>query len=211
VAPGCQWAAAAVALDHSELGETQLVVTALSIARLTLALFLVPSAIGKLLDLRGFIQGVRDYAILPDHAVRPVALALPVGEAALGLALTAGMALPITGTLTALLLASFILAVGVNLHRDRDIACSCHGIGSTKRIGAATIARAFALLSLSIVVAALGAISASGWTWNSIGSTTDVVLVAFMTSCTVALVYLAEWTLDTHSLMRSVTERLKKV
>lgn len=195
----------------------QLEVAGLLTARTALALFFLPAAIIKFKDHRGFEEGVRDYAILPDRAVRPVAIGLLLVESTLGLALLVGIAPPLMGALAALLLMSFITAVGINLHRGRRIDCGCYGVATTKHIGVASIVRNIALLGLSIAVVSTGAIATepgqwlNPWVgWAQLTSGAHVLLIMLMTMTCIVSVYLLEWSLDTESQARSATARLRE-
>ncbi|MDQ6877227.1 MAG: hypothetical protein M3082_05920 [Candidatus Dormibacteraeota bacterium] len=184
----------------------------LLVASVSLSLFFIPSAIAKFRDWRGFIEGLGDYAILPDRAVRPVAVALPVLECLLGLALLVGIAPSLIGALAAILITIFIVAVGFSLHRHRVIGCNCYGVAATSRIGMATIARNVVLLGLALVVTSLGTVARGpGWLsrswgpgWYHVNSLSGALLVALMTFSCVALVYLLEWGLDTRRQSRSL-------
>jgi uncharacterized membrane protein YphA (DoxX/SURF4 family) len=187
-------------------------------ARISLGVFFLPAAVAKFRDLSGFAKGLDDYAILPDGAIIPVALALPIAEGALGAALLIGIALPLSGILAVIMLASFTAAIGINLRRGRQIGCNCYGIAGTRRIGVAIIARNAALLSLSVTVVVLGAVIAGSdyWRypsdsgWSAVTSASDALVVAIPTSCCIVLVYLLEWGLDMRSQFRSTVKILSE-
>src|SRR5262245_52593328 len=95
------------------------------VARLSLGIFFLPSALGKLANRHSFIRGVVAYQILPKRIARIFGLVLPWIELVLALALIGGVALFITGLATACLLVCFITAITINLRRGREIACNC--------------------------------------------------------------------------------------
>lgn len=197
----------------------QLAASGLLITNVTLGLFFLPAAAAKLRHINSFVAGVRDYEILPDRAVGPVALAIPAVEFGLGCALLIGLAPTVTGVLASILMASFLAAVAINIRRGRHINCSCYGVAATTRIGAGTVARNGALLALALVVAGLGAV-AVGRTypgshlppagWPAALSATDAVLLLLLITACVLLVYLLEWSVDTRSQARSAIRSLKE-
>src|SRR5690242_19945467 len=111
-----------------DVSDPSVEVTLILVARLCLGLFFLPSALGKLTNRRGFVQGTLDYQLLPERAARIFAAVLPWVELVLALALILGVALPLAGLATALLLLCFIAAVLANLRRGREIECNCYGI-----------------------------------------------------------------------------------
>jgi uncharacterized membrane protein YphA (DoxX/SURF4 family) len=190
----------------------------LLVARTSLAIYLLPAGVAKLRDPEGFIQGVRDYGLLPAGTVKYVARTLPLIECAAGVALLAGIAQPVTGLVCALLIAAFITAVTVNLRRGRRIDCNCYGVAATKSIGAATVARNAVLLALSLSVVGLGLLLATGgqwfqlWDpgWGRVTSAGDALLLALLTSCCLALIYLSEWALDVRAHAKAAIRRLNE-
>jgi hypothetical protein len=118
------------------------------VARFSLGIFFLPSALGKLANQRSFIRGVVAYQILPKRIARTFGLVLPWIELILAIALIGGIALFITGLATACLLICFITAVIINLRRGREIACSCYGIAGTQMISWGNVVRNVLLLLL---------------------------------------------------------------
>jgi hypothetical protein len=118
---------------------------AIVLSRLLLAGVFLLSAWGKLRNARGFVRLVVAYRILPISLARFYGRLLPWLEAVLGLWLLLGVAVRYAGALACLLLASFFLAVTVNLLRGRrELACGCFGRQET--LGPATLAREALLL-----------------------------------------------------------------
>lgn len=132
--------------------------------RLALSFILVSAAFAKVRSLPVLVQNVGDYALLPAIVVRPFALSLPIVELLCGLGLFLGLWLRATSLATFVLLATFAVAVGVNLIRKRDIPCGCFGTGDRRKIGWNTLARVLLLMIYSGILAVI----ASDHTWLSI-------------------------------------------
>ena len=119
---------------------------------LTLGLFFLRSAWGKLADVRGFRHGLADYHLLPAWAVAPLAWALPLLEAVLAAALLVGVALPVAAAGAAGLLLTFSVAIVINLRRGRAIACNCHGSAQPTPISWGLVVRNALLLVLALLL-----------------------------------------------------------
>jgi len=92
------------------------------IAQATLALIFLSSAVEKAKDLSWFADVLREYRLVPESAVWPVAFAIPATE------LAAVAAVVLIG-----LLLAFSFAVGINLARGRHhIDCGCWGPGAQR-------------------------------------------------------------------------------
>jgi uncharacterized membrane protein YphA (DoxX/SURF4 family) len=169
--------------------------------RLTLSLLLLTSAVGKLRDLRGFIAGIADYRLLPAWAVRPIALALPLLELLLGLALLMGLIVPLAGAATALLFVGFSGAVVINLRRGRRIACHCHGLVGSRPIGWGLVARNGWLLVLAMLVALLPTVA----TWPTV-HWLEGVLVALLVMWALLVLALVEWVVEVQVRTHYVTQ-----
>jgi uncharacterized membrane protein YphA (DoxX/SURF4 family) len=175
-------------MELAQLAEAEVLVLT---TRLTLGLLLLTSALGKLRDLPGFTAGVADYRLLPTWAVRPVALALPALELVLALALLGGLALPLAGAGTALLVAGFSGAVALNLRRGRRIACHCHGLAGSRPIGWGLVARNGLLLGLALVVALVPSAAA----WPALNGF-DGLVVALLVGWLLLVLALVEWVVE---------------
>lgn len=122
-------------------------------SRCLLAAVFLASAFGKLRDRRAFVAIVLDYRILPWRWARRFAIVLPWLELALGLMLLLGLGTKVSAALSALLLLTFIIAMGVNLRRGRtDLSCGCSGARHHQKIGGRLILRNALLLLLSMPV-----------------------------------------------------------
>ncbi len=98
-------------------------------ARLVLAAVLAWSGVAKAADPTTTTVAVRAYSLFPDSWVSPVATVLPFVEIALALLLVLGLAIRLSGVLSAVLLAGFIIGVISAAARGLTIDCGCFGGG----------------------------------------------------------------------------------
>lgn len=90
-----------------------------------LALLMLYASADKILHPQDFAAIVRDYRILPDMLVNPVAVWLPWFELCLGVCLYTGWLRDGALVLCAGLLAAFWLAIVANYFRGIDVGCGC--------------------------------------------------------------------------------------
>lgn len=121
-------------------------------ARLLLGLVFLGSAVPKLLDLARFRRVLASYALLPDRTLRPLAIALPVVELALGAGFLGGWDSRLIGATADGLLILFVGAITVNLLRHNAIDCGCGGWERPTRIGWHVVARDLILAFLSTAI-----------------------------------------------------------
>jgi uncharacterized membrane protein YphA (DoxX/SURF4 family) len=87
----------------------------------------VAAALPKLRHPKGFLLTVLEYRVLPD-GLRPIYARLaPPLELLAALLLFAGVGVRAAAALLALLALSFVIGVGANLARGRDLDCGCFG------------------------------------------------------------------------------------
>jgi hypothetical protein len=122
------------------------------VLRITLGLIFLVSSLAKLRALQRFIEGVVDYHVLPSSLAQLYGRLLPLVELAVGILLTAGVALPVASVVAILLLTSFGVAMGINIVRGRRIDCHCFGVAAAAPIGWPAVARDAVLLALAIPV-----------------------------------------------------------
>jgi hypothetical protein len=116
------------------------------VAQLALGgVFLVSSA-SKLRDPRRFARGLTEYQVLPAGWANAAAGFVIGLEISLALAHLAGQLLTFALPLGLALLATFGVAVGLNLKRGRALPCHCFGQGS-ETISGATLVRLALLAS----------------------------------------------------------------
>lgn len=121
-------------------------------AALAVAVTLASAATHKLRASARFASQLEDYQLLPQALVRPVARTLPWIEAALAFALLVPAARHLAALGAAALLASYGLAIGINLWRGRrDIDCGCAGPEQAQPIRPLLLARNAILVGLALV------------------------------------------------------------
>jgi putative oxidoreductase len=157
-------------------------------------IFLV-SAVPKLRHPNGFILAVLEYRVLSPHLSWFYARLIPPLEFLLALMLLTGTAVRSAAVVMSVLLLSFIIAVGINLARGRDLDCHCFGKAARRPIGWRLLLQDVALLVAAIDVATV----ASGWVaqepWSvfrlfglvQAGSPWLLLGCAAVTMCTAAL------------------------
>ncbi|MDF1585620.1 MauE/DoxX family redox-associated membrane protein [Marinimicrococcus flavescens] len=134
-------------------------------ARLSLAGIFGAAAVTKLAALEPFAGVVRNYRLLPEAAVRPVALGLPVLE----LLLAAGLLVPATSRAAAggvaVLLLAFAAAMAVNIRRGRvNIDCGCFMTVLRQRLSWGLVVRNLLLVLLALPLILAGG-PARGLLW----------------------------------------------
>lgn len=116
------------------------------------------AALPKLQSPRRFALTVVEYRVLPLPASLLFARLLPSLELLAALLLLAGITVRWSALFLALMLASFCLAVAINLARGRDVDCGCFGASGKKtgrRVGPSLLLQDVALLGVALVVCAL--------------------------------------------------------
>jgi putative oxidoreductase len=98
-----------------------------------LAAVFVVAAIPKIADPPGFAHQLHNYQLLPASTLNAFALALPWLELLTGLALFLGLWRRTAAAVFAVLLLTFMGALGINLARRHPIDCSCFSTASTQR------------------------------------------------------------------------------
>jgi putative oxidoreductase len=117
------------------------------------------SALPKLRHPKGFVLTVVEYRVLPYSLSRLYGRVVPPLEALVALLLIGGVAMRAAALVAALLLASYIIAVGVNVARGRDLDCHCFGETARRTVGWGLLAQDAAFFAASIGIAML----AAGW------------------------------------------------
>jgi peroxiredoxin len=129
------------------------------VARLVLfAVFIVAGAT-KLLDQSGIRKALVGFGV-PDALSKPVGIALPVVEIAIGLALLP-QATAWPATFAAIgLLCVFLVVIGINLAKGRKPDCHCFGQIHSAPIGPSTLVLNGVLLALAAVIAVTAMVGA---------------------------------------------------
>lgn len=147
-----------------------------------LAVVLAVAGVGKLLDLAGARQAMRDFGV-PDRYAALGGPALPVAE----LLLAAGLLFPATARwaalLAGLLFLAFIAGIGWNLRQGRQPDCHCFGQIHSEPAGWQTLARNTVLVLATGIVVWRGGLNPVGWladlsTAGRLGAALGIVILA---------------------------------
>ena len=119
------------------------------------AVLFVAAASHKL-SVRGRFEAIlRDYRLLPDFLVRPIALLMPAIELTLGLGWISGLSPRATALASAVLLTTYALAMTINLVRGRIyIECGCGfgtSTGEEQALSSSLVARNILLIGLALL------------------------------------------------------------
>lgn len=155
---------------------------------LALGAVLVFSAAPKLRDPRSFTLTVLEYRVLPPRAARAFARLLPKVEIICGLLLLTGVADVLAGALAAVIFSSFIIGVGVNVFRGRDLDCGCFGSGNGRTVGWPLLAEDVGLLAAAVAYIRLASTHSFTVTGPVLGtiSLTPILMVAVIACCAAA-------------------------
>lgn len=118
-----------------------------------LGLIFVASAIPKLRHPKGFAVAVLAYDVLPPRLARLYAWLVPSLELLVALLLMAGTAARSAAVIASLLLLSFMIAIGLNIARGRDLDCHCFGATIRRRTSWGLVLQDGALLGAAVFVA----------------------------------------------------------
>jgi hypothetical protein len=90
---------------------------------------LLASALGKSLDLLGFVEVLVTYRAFPDWSLWPIALLITTIEWVLGLWVLSGCRLPQAALATVLLNSIYAVWMALSLARGLDLPnCGCYGV-----------------------------------------------------------------------------------
>ena len=162
----------------------------LLIARLALAAVFVLAGVGKLLDLKGSQEAVKNFGV-PESLARPAGLALPIVELAIA-ALLIPASTALYGAIAAfLLMLLFIGGISFNLARGNQPDCHCFGQLHSEPAGPRTLVRngIFAAVALFIIVFGWSDAGASTIGWSNTMSGFDwlvLILGVFLIAAVIA-------------------------
>lgn len=160
-----------------------------------LAIIFLTAAVPKLRHPKGFVLAVLEYRVLPSRLSWFYARLVPPLECLLALLLLTGTAVRFAAIILGMLLLSFIIAIGINLARGRDLDCHCFSKTTKRPIGWKLLLQDAALLGAAIALATVP----SGWgtpePWSVFrlfglihaGSTLPLVGCVGVTACTTLL------------------------
>jgi len=162
---------------------------------ITLGIIFLASAVPKLRHPKGFILAALEYRVLPPRLSWFYARLVPPLEFLLALLLLTGTALRSAAIVISVLLLSFIVAVGINLARGRDLDCHCFGKATRRPIGWRLLLQDGALLVAAITLTAITSEWVAPEPWSvfrlsglvQAGSPGPLLGCAAVTACTAAL------------------------
>jgi uncharacterized membrane protein YphA (DoxX/SURF4 family) len=96
--------------------------------QLALGAIFVIAAIPKIADPPSFAHMIYNYRLVPASLINLSALVMPWVELLAGLALILGVWKTAARNVVGILLAVFIIAIGINLARDNAIDCGCFNV-----------------------------------------------------------------------------------
>ncbi len=102
-------------------------------SRIILGVIFIWAAVGKIGQAGLFADVVDSYWILPYYLVNITAIVLPWIELFCGVFLIIGFRTRGSALLAALMLAVFLVALGINVARGVDMDCGCFGLGGDVR------------------------------------------------------------------------------
>jgi uncharacterized membrane protein YphA (DoxX/SURF4 family) len=125
------------------------------ILRVMLGIVFVVAAYGKLLHPDVLVSTVINFNILPMGLAKIFAYTLPWIEMIAGIMLIAGFGIRGASFAIGLLLVSFIIAIGINMHRGISMECGCFDIfGMNEKVGSEILFRdiLFLIVAVSLVL-----------------------------------------------------------
>lgn len=119
-----------------------------SLPRIFLGVVFIIASVDKIIDPIAFAEIIKNYQILPDVMIGPVAFILPWLEFVCGAMLVCNVMLETATTILIAMLLVFIAALSANLYRGIDVACGCFSTNATQSSGMLeTIVRDIVLLT----------------------------------------------------------------
>lgn len=127
------------------------------VARLVVGIVWMAAGTLKLQDTNDSIRSVRNFQLLPEALVPTVGRGLPIFEVLIGALIVIGLAVRVSGALSALLQLAFIVGIAAAWARGLQIECGCFGGSGTLVQNASAkypweIARDCGLLILSLML-----------------------------------------------------------
>ncbi len=127
----------------------------LLLARLVLAVVFFVAGLGKVLDLKGSQEAMRDFS-LPGFLAAPLGILLPFAELAVVVVLIIPAAAWWGGLGALVLLVLFVASITYNLILGRKPDCHCFGVFYSSAIGKNTLIRNLVLVAVAVLVVAFG-------------------------------------------------------
>lgn len=127
----------------------------LLVIRLILAGVFIVAGVGKLADLRGSVQAMRDFGI-PEKLAKPFGYALPIVEIVVAFALFPNVTVRLGAAGAMLLLLAFIVGISINMARGSAPDCHCFGQIHSEPAGWRTLIRNSALAAMAALLLFVG-------------------------------------------------------
>ncbi|WP_319760190.1 MauE/DoxX family redox-associated membrane protein [Maridesulfovibrio sp.] len=96
-----------------------------SFPRIVLGIVFIVASLDKIVDPLAFAEIVKNYQLLPEIMIGPLAFFLPWLEFVCGAMLICGVFVDAVATILTGMLLVFIAALSANLFRGIDVACGC--------------------------------------------------------------------------------------
>lgn len=93
--------------------------------RIILGIVFIVASLDKIVDPSAFAEIIKNYQILPEMMIGPVAFFLPWLEFVCGAMLVCGVFIDAAVAILVAMLLVFIAALSANLYRGIDVACGC--------------------------------------------------------------------------------------
>lgn len=180
--------------------------------QVSLGFLFMLAVIPKLSSPGRFSKNVAEYRVVPRRASRWLAGALIGSEVVLAVTLMSGLLVEVTLPIAAITATAFIVGVGINLERGRQIPCGCFGLRDDReRISSRSVVRlVFLLLAVSVLMAAFysgATYPVSLFSLSGDGAAVLAYLVDLAALCA-AILLLASWLLTLPELLIAATHRL---
>jgi len=131
---------------------------------------------------KDFVQGVRQYGLVPTGLAPLVGGALIAAELLVGALLVSGFAPVLAAAGAIALFAVFAIALGVSLARSNRAPCHCFGASEVEKISPLALVRALALTGIAVAVLLFAVNDASGITRDQL--TASLLMVAAFVAIT---------------------------
>ncbi|HKY55672.1 MAG TPA: MauE/DoxX family redox-associated membrane protein [Anaerolineales bacterium] len=165
--------------------------------QISLGIVFLLSVLPKVRGPLTFAQSVVEYQILPAKVAYAFALALIPLEALLAASFLTGWLTDFALPVAAMMLITFLIAVGINLRRGRRISCGCFG-NSNEQISSRTSARLLLLLATVLFLIIFGSTQSTPLPNLGMMMTNPLMFTFFVLTAILAvfLLLLAIWILS---------------
>jgi hypothetical protein len=119
--------------------------------RFAIGAILLATAVGKLLDIPGFVRILAQYRALPEEALMPLATAVPVAELVLAVWLFSGRRLAAAALASVGLHAAYAVWSAAAVLRGLKLPnCGCFGVFLARRLSWSTVVEDLVLVAASV-------------------------------------------------------------